>query len=756
MKNKNGVSLLLVMLVSVILMASATVFAATVEISTAKTSMQDLDSISGGATPKTALVTPTGSVVVSSGTDSAIWAKSDGWSVTVSSDRTVQSGKGGVNFNTNKDASGDDLAGTLVSGGNISASGATDFIFGVNTGANSSITNQSGATLSGTTSASQGLGIFAGSGSGITNGSGGIISGTATISQGIGIYGSGAITVNNSGAISGTSGNLANGVYTKAGSVITNKSGGSISATSTGSISTSSYGVYISGAGSVSNENGATISATSLTATNGSAYGIRTIGANSTVINTGTVTASGVRTVYGIGMGSTSTVTNAAGATISASGHDYAGGISMANGGTVNNHGTITVTGSNGPTNGVDAINGNVTNTGTITVNGTKLATFGLNMTGTTGAVTNSGNISVVASGIGATPYGVYMSNGSVTNQNGGTISANGAGAGSAYGVHIGTGTITNEAGATITSTGTGVLMAGASTLTNSGDIGGFIGVAATAGNATVNNYGVITGTGGTAISLAGNNNTMIIHEGSTLNGALDASGSGNTLELAGAGSYASDITGTWALTKSGSGTVVLSGDNTYTGATTIDAGALSVDGSILSDVTVNEDGTLMGTGTITGNVTVGSGGTLSPGHSPGALAINGNFLSSGDLWFDIWGLDAGLGQYDMLDITGDATFTGGNIVFDFSGYQPKANDYWDFLFAKSITGWDTLAINFDGLGSGLDWKFESVATNDNRIAERLLITQSGGTPTVPEPATMLLLGLGLAGLAGVRRKFNN
>ena len=31
-----------------------------------------------------------------------------------------------------------------------------------------------------------------------------------------------------------------------------------------------------------------------------------------------------------------------------------------------------------------------------------------------------------------------------------------------------------------------------------------------------------------------------------------------------------------------------------------------------------------------------------------------------------------------------------------------------------------------------------------------------GNTPTVPEPTTMLLLGLGLIGIAGVRRKFKN
>ena len=113
--------------------------------------MQDLDMISAGVTPKTALVTPT---------DSAIWGKTADWSVTISPGRTVQSGKMGANFNTDKDASGNDLTGTLVNGGYISASGATNYVFGVNTGANSSITVQSGATISGSTTGLKGLGIF--------------------------------------------------------------------------------------------------------------------------------------------------------------------------------------------------------------------------------------------------------------------------------------------------------------------------------------------------------------------------------------------------------------------------------------------------------------------------------------------------------------------------------------------------------------------------------------------------------------------
>ena len=48
---------------------------------------------------------------------------------------------------------------------------------------------------------------------------------------------------------------------------------------------------------------------------------------------------------------------------------------------------------------------------------------------------------------------------------------------------------------------------------------------------------------------------------------------------------------GPGSLVKTGTGTMTLSGDNVYTGATTVNAGGLVVDGSILSATTVNGGG---------------------------------------------------------------------------------------------------------------------------------------------------------------------
>lgn len=156
----------------------------------------------------------------------------------------------------------------------------------------------------------------------------------------------------------------------------------------------------------------------------------------------------------------------------------------------------------------------------------------------------------------------------------------------------------------------------------------------------------------------------------------------------------------------------------------------------------------MSGAGTITGDVTIGSGASINPGNTPGTMTINGDFTSGGTLTFEIAGLGSGL--YDMLDINGNADFTGGRIRFDFiDGFHATAGNYWDFFSSDTISGWDNLGFTFNGLGAGLGW---DIAHLDSGV-ERLWIF-SNPVASVPEPETyaMLIVGLGLIGLAMHRK----
>jgi autotransporter-associated beta strand protein len=114
------------------------------------------------------------------------------------------------------------------------------------------------------------------------------------------------------------------------------------------------------------------------------------------------------------------------------------------------------------------------------------------------------------------------------------------------------------------------------------------------------------------------------------------------------------------ALVKVGTGTLTLSGTNTYTGATTVNAGTLEVDGSIApsSLLSVNTGGTLIGAGTV-GNTQINSGGVFAPGAAgtPGtSMTVAGNLaFQSGAIYLT----QVNSTTASLVNVTGTATLAG-------------------------------------------------------------------------------------------------
>jgi autotransporter-associated beta strand protein len=170
--------------------------------------------------------------------------------------------------------------------------------------------------------------------------------------------------------------------------------------------------------------------------------------------------------------------------------------------------------------------------------------------------------------------------------------------------------------------TGSGILRLNAANSYNGGttlqegtlQLGNLTGLGSSVGTLSVNGgllnlnniaavtVGNLTGTGGTIANNGAGAITFTIGNGNATGGNFQGVIANNT----NAG------TGTLALTKTGTGSITLSGANTYTGATTINQGKLFINGSTAaSNITVASGATLGGSGTLGGNATIAANGKL-------------------------------------------------------------------------------------------------------------------------------------------------
>jgi len=103
----------------------------------------------------------------------------------------------------------------------------------------------------------------------------------------------------------------------------------------------------------------------------------------------------------------------------------------------------------------------------------------------------------------------------------------------------------------------------------------------------------------------------------------------------------------------------------------------------------VSENGVLIGNPkAIRGQVIIGLGGRISPGNSPGIIAIDGGYQQDAGSTFlaEIGGADPGTG-YDQITATGAASFGGNLTVRLVNGFTPTVGQTFRIVNAASASG---------------------------------------------------------------------
>jgi hypothetical protein len=336
---------------------------------------------------------------------------------------------------------------------------------------------------------------------------------------------------------------------------------------------------------------------------------------------------------------------------------------------------------------------GSILNGGTVALNGTQpLGTGTVQISGgttlTTFATGNGATSATVSNNIAVSGSAAFMVN------TGGNLSLNGTLTGSGS-LTFGNSTANNSIFLNLTNS----LSSGTITMANSTNAVRF--ASANAGNANVAfvfsntgaNHDTLDFTTGT-ISFGSLSGAGLI-QGNNATGTKTISEGGLNTDTTFSGAIGGG-SGTIALTKVGTGTLTLSGNNSYTGGTTLSAGKVQITngtsslGSGAIAVTGGTSTTLGGTGTATGAVTVDNGSHL----APGAITTASNFGSAGTI---------------TLSSASGLTLTNANLDFDLSTTAGGTND--KVALGTANLTFSTLNFNFSGTTLDMTTAYTVIST---------------------------------------------
>jgi autotransporter-associated beta strand protein len=259
----------------------------------------------------------------------------------------------------------------------------------------------------------------------------------------------------------------------------------------------------------------------------------------------------------------------------------------------------------------------------------------------------------------------------------------------------------------------------------------------------------------GQAVSLGGNvtnssGRLQTINLGLTItaNRTFTTTGTGSSLLLGGV------IQGAGGITKSGSGTLTLSAADLYTGATTVSAGTVFVNGSITSAVSVSGGAVFGGSGSSTAAVTVSSGGTLTGGNlgGVGTFTTTGAVtLSSGSIFQADF--SAAAGQFDQVTAN---SFSLAGATLTLNGLDTGAGiaPHSSYVLLNN-TGSGAISGTFAGLAEGSTVTADGATFTLSYVGgtgNDVTLTESG-LSAVPEPLGYALVAGGVALVVAVAQR---